>query len=87
MKGIIFDEVVFDPVDPAGTGKPHFTFRPNFDRFPLHFDLVATFLTSFSLDFPTARPWGKDYYYCRGVHGLASNDTWPVPPCFLNDGK
>jgi polygalacturonase len=28
-------------------------------------------------------PWGKDFYYCKGIkQGIAKNSTFPVPPCF-----
>eukprot|EP00946_MAST-07B_sp_MAST-7B-sp1_P001580 g1580.t1 len=33
---------------------------------------------------PNARPWGKDFYYCDGVEGVASHGTTPLPPCFVN---
>ena len=48
MQGVVFDGVVFDPVDPK------------------------------------ARPWGEQYYYCSGVHGIATGGTVPVPPCFTD---
>ena len=47
MEGVVFDGVVFDPVDPK------------------------------------ARPWGESFYYCEGVHGVATGGTTPVPPCFV----
>ena len=31
---------------------------------------------------PSARPWGKDFYHCVGVHGVAIGGTSPPPPCF-----
>ena len=31
---------------------------------------------------PSARPWGNEFYYCAGVHGVARGGTTPVPPCF-----
>lgn len=32
---------------------------------------------------PGLKPWGKDYYKCEGVAvGIATGNTWPVPPCF-----
>jgi hypothetical protein len=34
---------------------------------------------------PGSRPWGADYYKCKGVsNGIATGETWPVPPCFQN---
>ncbi|GMH60296.1 hypothetical protein TrRE_jg12934 [Triparma retinervis] len=29
-----------------------------------------------------AKPWGEEFYYCKGVEGIARGGTWPVPPCF-----
>ncbi|GMI24015.1 hypothetical protein TrCOL_g12873 [Triparma columacea] len=29
-----------------------------------------------------ARPWKEDFYYCKGVNGIARGGTTPVPPCF-----
>jgi polygalacturonase len=29
-----------------------------------------------------AKPWGEDFYYCKGVQGIAKGGTSPVPPCF-----
>ena len=46
MEGVVFDGVVFDPVD------------------------------------EDAKPWGEDFYYCKGVRGVAMGGTTPVPPCF-----
>ena len=35
------------------------------------------------IDPPKDGSWGKDYFYCKGVSaGVATGDTWPVPPCF-----
>jgi polygalacturonase len=35
---------------------------------------------------PGMKPWGKEYYKCRGVaSGVATGDTWPVPPCFTDN--
>mmetsp|Transcript_2773 Transcript_2773/g.5697 ORF Transcript_2773/g.5697 Transcript_2773/m.5697 type:complete len:451 (-) Transcript_2773:29-1381(-) len=48
MDGVVFDNVVFDPVE----------------------------------DLDDAKPWGDDYYYCKGVNGVAKGGTNPVPPCF-----
>lgn len=31
---------------------------------------------------PSKRPWGKEFYYCGGVNGIAKNGTNPLPPCF-----
>lgn len=32
---------------------------------------------------PGTKPWGDQYYACKGVkNGIATGDTWPVPPCF-----
>jgi len=31
---------------------------------------------------PKAEPWGKDFYHCEGVNGVATGGTAPVPPCF-----
>jgi|UPI00048B52A5 hypothetical protein len=31
---------------------------------------------------PSKKPWGKDFYHCEGVQGIATNGTTPVPPCF-----
>lgn len=32
---------------------------------------------------PPSKPWGDDYYLCEGVaSGVATGNTWPVPPCF-----
>lgn len=31
---------------------------------------------------PGQKPWGDKYYHCEGVQGVATGDTWPVPPCF-----
>eukprot|EP00729_Bicosta_minor_P002821 gene2821-15510_t len=32
------------------------------------------------------KPWGNEYYYCKGVsRGLATGGTNPVPPCFDHD--
>ncbi|GMH78956.1 hypothetical protein TrST_g4445 [Triparma strigata] len=28
------------------------------------------------------KPWGEDFYYCKGVNGVAMGGTTPVPPCF-----
>ena len=37
---------------------------------------------------PSGGAWGKDYYYCRGVAtGVATGDTWPVPPCFKDETR
>ena len=48
MEGVVFDAVVFDPVDAK------------------------------------ARPWRDQFYYCKGIHGVAINGTAPHPPCFNN---
>ena len=32
---------------------------------------------------PDTKPWGKDFYKCQGVHGVAVHGTSPVPPCFV----
>ena len=31
---------------------------------------------------PSAKPWGKAFYKCQGVRGVATGGTSPVPPCF-----
>lgn len=31
---------------------------------------------------PGSRPWGKEFYKCEGVAGVARHGTSPVPPCF-----
>lgn len=32
---------------------------------------------------PGDQPWGDAFYDCEGVAGgIATGDTWPVPPCF-----
>ena len=31
------------------------------------------------------RPWGKQFYYCEGVDGVATRGTTPVPPCFRTE--
>jgi hypothetical protein len=32
---------------------------------------------------PGDSPWGDDYYKCEHVRGgVATGNTWPVPPCF-----
>jgi hypothetical protein len=31
---------------------------------------------------PGKNPWGKDFYKCQNVQGLATGTTDPVPPCF-----
>jgi hypothetical protein len=32
---------------------------------------------------PGDQPWGENYYKCEGVKsGVATGNTWPVPPCF-----
>ena len=32
------------------------------------------------------KPWGDEYYYCKGVsRGVATGGTHPVPPCFDDD--
>jgi hypothetical protein len=31
---------------------------------------------------PGKKPFGSDYYKCENVEGVATGDTWPVPPCF-----
>ncbi|RYH29912.1 hypothetical protein EON65_06860 [archaeon] len=28
------------------------------------------------------KPWGDDFYFCDGIHGVARGGTSPVPPCF-----
>lgn len=33
-------------------------------------------------DLEDAKPWGEDFYYCKGVQGVAMGGTTPVPPCF-----
>jgi len=30
---------------------------------------------------PGKHPWGKNYF-CKNVQGVATGNTWPVPPCF-----
>ena len=35
---------------------------------------------------PGSKPWGDDYYLCENVvNGVATGDTWPVPPCFKDE--
>jgi len=29
-----------------------------------------------------AKPWGDDFYFCKGVQGIAKGGTSPAPPCF-----
>lgn len=36
---------------------------------------------------PGSKPWGKNYYKCEGVQGIAMGDTWPVPPCFKDQTR
>ena len=31
---------------------------------------------------PSKHPWGKEFYFCEGVNGKATNGTHPIPPCF-----
>lgn len=34
---------------------------------------------------PGEKPWGNKFYACEGVsNGLAIGDTYPIPPCFVN---
>ena len=34
---------------------------------------------------PGKHPWGDLYYWCQGVnHSFATQNTYPVPPCFTN---
>ena len=49
MRGIAFENVVFDPVDPS------------------------------------SRPWKDKFYYCKGVQGIATRGTTPLPPCFAHN--
>jgi len=35
---------------------------------------------------PGSKPWGNDWYKCVGVEsGVATGNTWPVPPCFKDE--
>ena len=36
---------------------------------------------------PTKKPWGPQFYHCDGVHGIASRETLPLPPCFNLTGS
>ncbi|UJR17717.1 hypothetical protein I4U23_004615 [Adineta vaga] len=31
---------------------------------------------------PGSRPWGKNYYACSNIEGIAQGNTEPSPPCF-----
>jgi polygalacturonase len=34
---------------------------------------------------PGDKPWGEDFFTCEGVaSGVATGNTWPVPPCFTD---
>ena len=32
----------------------------------------------------TKKPWKDQFYYCKGVQGIATGNTNPIPPCFTN---
>ena len=35
---------------------------------------------------PGSKPWGSKYWKCDGVgSGIATGNTWPVPPCFKDE--
>ena len=31
---------------------------------------------------PPNKQWGKDYYKVENVNGIATGNTWPIPPGF-----
>lgn len=37
------------------------------------------------VDPPDNGAFGKDYFYVNGVEGVATGDTWPLPPGFTNN--